>query len=77
MAVTVGWTQEDVDNLRAAIASGILTVSYSGPPARTVTYQSTASMLKVLALAVAELSTTAGTRRTHRFAVVKKGFGRE
>lgn len=77
MTVTVGWTQTDVDTLRAACASGVLVVSYSGPPARSVTYQSIDAMLKVLALAVAELATTAGTRRTHRFAVVKKGFGRE
>ncbi len=77
MAVIVGWTQTDVETLRAAIASGLLSVSYGGPPARTVEYQSTDAMLKVLALAVAELANTAGTRRTHRFATVKKGFDRE
>jgi len=71
--VTVGYTQNDVDTLRAAIASGVLTVSFSGPPARSITYQSTAAMLKVLALAVSELATTAGTRQRYRRGAIK-GF---
>lgn len=74
MTVTVGWTQADVDTLRAAIASGALTVSFSGPPARSITYQSTDSMLKVLALAVAELANTAGTRSTYKLMGHRKGF---
>jgi hypothetical protein len=47
MAVT--WTQEEIDALKAAIASGVLTVSYAGPPQRSVTYQSLAEMRALLA----------------------------
>lgn len=74
MPVRVGWTQADLDSLRAAIASGVLTVSFSGPPSRTVTYQSTAAMVSVLGQIVAEVSDVAGNRRTHRYATHKKGF---
>jgi hypothetical protein len=73
LTVTVGWTQADVNTLRAAIASGVLSVEFSGPPSRRVQYQSTDAMLKVLALAVAELATTAGTRPGYRRAAIK-GF---
>ena len=73
MTVTVGWTQTDLETLRAACASGVLTVSYSGPPARTITYQSLAEMRKLLAAVVAELAGTAGTRPSYRRAAIK-GF---
>lgn len=36
-------TQQDIDNLDAAIVSGELTVTYQG---RTVTYQTTDAMIK-------------------------------
>lgn len=39
-------TQQDIDNLDAAIVSGELTVSYQG---RTVTYQTTDAMIKARA----------------------------
>jgi hypothetical protein len=74
LTVTVGWTQADVDTLRAAIASGVLSVEFSGPPSRRVQYQSTDAMLKVLALAVAELATSAGTRSTYKLMAHRKGF---
>ena len=73
MAVTVGWTQQDVDTLRAALASGVLVVTYSGPPARSITYQSTSQMMSVLARAVAELSRTAGTRVPFVLVAARKG----
>jgi hypothetical protein len=30
------WTQADIDKLKAAVASGALTVSYDGPPRRSI-----------------------------------------
>lgn len=50
------WTQADIDKLRAAVASGILTVSYAGPPARTITYQSLDAMRALLAEMVRQVS---------------------
>lgn len=68
------WTQTDVDNLKAAVASGVLSVKYSGPPERTIVYQSLAEMRKLLAEMVADVADTAGTRRTYRYAAHRKGF---
>lgn len=66
----MAWTQADIDTLRSAIASGVLSVNYAGPPARSVTYQSTDAMLKVLALM--EQSVNSGT--PYRLASTSKGF---
>lgn len=71
--MSVTYTQTEIDTLRAACASGVLTVSYSGPPARTVTYQSLAEMRKQLAAMEANLATTAGDRPRYRRAAIK-GF---
>lgn len=68
----MAWTQADIDKLKAAIASGVLSVSYAGPPARSISYQSTDAMLKALALM--EQSVNGGT--PYRLASTKKGFGR-
>lgn len=43
------WTQADVDKLARAVASGVLTVRYDGPPGRTITYQSLSEMRSLLA----------------------------
>jgi hypothetical protein len=43
------WTQADIDRLKEAVASGILTVRYDGPPGRTITYQSLGEMRSLLA----------------------------
>jgi len=43
------WTQADVDALSAAIATGVLTVKYEGPPAREQTFQSIDAMRRLLA----------------------------
>lgn len=67
------WTQADIDALKAAVASGILTVSYSGPPARTITYQSLDAMRALLAEMVADVGSEAGTRRRYRRGAIK-GF---
>ena len=43
----MAWTQADIDTMKAAIASGILTVRHMD--GRLVTYQDTADMLRALA----------------------------
>lgn len=68
------WTQEELDALRAAVASGVLTVSFAGPPARTVTYQSLAEMRSLLAEMQASVDAQAGTRTNFRRASFSKGF---
>jgi hypothetical protein len=64
----VAWTQSDVDAMKAAIASGVRSVSFSD---RTVTYHSLDEMLKALALMTAEVQGSA--RSGHRYAVTDKG----
>lgn len=66
------WTQEDLDTLKAAVRSGVLTVSYNGPPARTVTYQSLDAMRSLLAEMRREVS--GSTTRGYRLGRVRKGF---
>lgn len=79
MAETL-WTDADIDKLKAAIlalgtGTSVLTVRYSGPPAREVTYQQQdlASMRDLLAFVRAEVRAATGTRRTYRHARIKKG----
>jgi len=74
VAVEPIWTEDDVASLKAAIASGILTVSYAGPPARTVTYQSLAEMRSLLAEMRREVAGSGAI--TSRRVVVSKGFRR-
>lgn len=64
------WTTQQRDELEAAIASGVLTVEYSGPPARKQTYQSIDAMLKVLALMNRQLEGAP----TYRLASTRKGL---
>lgn len=67
------WTQADIDNLKAAIASGVLTVSYDGPPRRTITYQSLDAMRALLADMLSELA-RAGGRSSVTYASTRKGL---
>ena len=46
----MAWTQADIDALDRAIATGALSVSYAGPPARSITYRSMTEMLQARAL---------------------------
>lgn len=64
------WTQTEIDTLRAAIASGILTVTYDGPPRRSITYQSLGAMRSLLAEMVRDVNGTV----TYRRAKFSKGF---
>lgn len=68
------WTQADIDELKAALSKGILSVAYSGPPSRSVTYQSLSEMRKLLAEMVADVAQQAG-RTSYRLVKTKKGFG--
>lgn len=70
----MAWSQTDIDTLKAAIASGVLSVSYAGPPARSVSYQSTESMLQALAVMQQEVSGAAG-RSNYRLGATRKGLG--
>jgi hypothetical protein len=80
MALELTWTEADRDALKAAIlklASGeaVTTVSYTGPPARSVTYQAMnlTEMRALLAEVQANLNTQAGGK-PYRFAATRKGF---
>lgn len=66
------WTQGDIDKLRAAIASGALSVRYDGPPARQVTYHSLSEMRALLAEMRADVEGQ-GASRTRRVSY-SKGF---
>lgn len=68
------WTQADVDRMKAAVSSGVLSVTYDGPPSRTVTYQNLDSMRALLAEMVAEVETAAGRRSNYKLAATRKGF---
>lgn len=64
------WTQAEIDALKAAIASGVLKVSYDGPPKRSVEYNSLGEMRALLA----EMRRDVGSVPTYRRAKWKKGF---
>jgi hypothetical protein len=64
------WTQEDIDTLKAAIASGVLTVEYAGPPPRKLTYQNLREMRDLLAEMIGQVQSPARYRR----AQFRKGF---
>lgn len=66
------WTQDDVDTLKRAIKSGVLSVTYAGPPARSITYQSLPEMRSLLA----EMVGQSGGRRRYRRVAIRKGFDR-
>ena len=68
MATT--WTQADIDILKAAIGSGVLSVSYAGPPQRSITYQSLDAMRRLLAEMVAQVSAAP----SYRLATTRKGL---
>lgn len=67
------WTQSDVDNLKAAVREGVLRVSFTGPPARDITYQSLHEMRALLAEMVADVAAASGTRKPYKFAATRKG----
>jgi hypothetical protein len=68
----MAWTQEDIDKLKKAIASGILTVVYDGPPRRSLTYQSLEAMRDLLAEMQGTVAAASG--KTYRVAATRKGL---
>lgn len=68
------WTQADIDTLKAAVASGVLTVSYDGPPRRTITYQSLAEIRSLLASMQQDVARAAGQASSYRLASTRKGL---
>lgn len=66
------WSTLEITTLRTAIASGVLTVSYSGPPARTVTYQSLDAMRRLLTEMISTNNGSDGTRRSYRVGAINK-----
>ena len=69
------WTQADIDTLKAAVASGVLSVEYAGPPKRRVEYQSLGAMRALLAEMRASVAQQNGTQ-PYRLIATRKGFGR-
>ena len=67
------WTQAERDTLKAAIASGVLSVTYDGPPRRSVTYQSLDAMRTLLAEMDASIARTGG-RKSYTLASTRKGL---
>lgn len=67
-------TQADVDALESALNSGVLTVSFDGPPRRSITYQSAADMQARLDRMKAELLRASGKVAGYRLISTKTGF---
>lgn len=70
----MAWTQADIDALKTLIATGAESVSYGGPPARSMTTRPLDEMLQLLALMEAEVNAAAGTGTPYRFAATRKGL---
>lgn len=69
----MAYTEQDRDRLKAAIASGVLTVTYSDRG--SVTYRDFNHLLRALTLVEAELATGVGTLRTRRVVLTNRsGF---
>lgn len=66
------WTQADIDRLKIAVSSGVLTVSYAGPPSRTITYQSLSEMRSLLA--EMEAAVNPGASTPYRLGATRKGL---
>lgn len=70
LAWVVAWTQTDIDALKAAVATGVLQVTYAGPPSRSITYRSLPEMQSILASMEREVNGAPGYRRV----AFRKGF---
>ena len=69
----MAYTQEQLDALKAAYATGVRRVSYNG---RDVTYASSDEMLKAIREIEGELATAAGVPVVRRsYATFSKGYG--
>jgi hypothetical protein len=77
LTLGMAWTQQDLDQVRTAVvalASGtrVVTVSYAGPPARSVTYG--AANLEELRSLLAEMERAVSGSPRFRRVAFKKGF---
>ncbi len=77
LTAVMAWTQQDVDQVRAAVvalASGsrVASVSYAGPPARSVSYG--AASLPELRSLLAEMERSLTGATTFRHVAFSKGF---
>lgn len=76
----MAWTQDDVDEMRAALkrlltGAAVQTVSYNGPPARTVVYHAADIGLLKNEIAQAEVALQrASGAKPYRLAKTSKGF---
>lgn len=68
----MAWTQTDIETLEKAIASGTLSVTFSGPPARSITYQNIDAMFKILAVMKQQVN---GGATAFRLGATRKGLG--
>lgn len=68
------WTQDDINTLKGAVATGVLEVRYDGPPARTVIYQSLSEMRALLASMAQEVAVASG-KSLYSVVSTSKGFG--
>lgn len=66
----MAYSQTDIDTLKAAIASGVLTVKFSD---RMVTYQSIREMREALGAMQQEVDSAAG-KTTYTLVNTRKGF---
>lgn len=80
MILTAGmaWTQAELDQVKAAVlalATGarVVTISYAGPPARSVSY-GIVDLAQLRALQ-AEMTRELGGGTTYRLAATRKGLG--
>lgn len=73
----MAWTQEEIAQVRAAVlalATGTraVSVSYAGPPARSVSY-GTVDLPNLRAM-LADMERSAGSNPTYRLAATRKGL---
>lgn len=74
----MAWTQADADSVQAAITElaigkRVVTVSYAGPPARTLTYQM--AELPQLRSLLSEINRSIGGGATYRLGATRTGLG--
>lgn len=72
----MAWTQAEIDTLKAAVASGVLTVRFVGGNGveRMVTYQSLAEMRDLLAEMQGAVAASSGSGTPYRLAATRKGL---
>jgi hypothetical protein len=68
----MAWTQADIDALKSLMASGASSISYGGPPQRTLIARPLAEMQALLAQMQREVD--GANAVTYRLAATNKGF---